>query len=131
MMEKKQNKKSIKEGMIIVQTMVFASVVIMIIGALSGWAATSIKASRIAFNREQAFQSAEAGIDYYRWHLAHSPTDYKDGTGGAGPYVHSLKDKNGNVIGQFSLDITPPPVGSTLVTITSTGKISANPNLQR
>ena len=125
-MEKKQNKKSIKEGMIIVQTMVFASVVIMIIGALSGWAATSIKASRIAFNREQAFQSAEAGIDYYRWHLAHSPTDYKDGTGVAGPYIHILKDKNGNTVGQFSLDITAPPLGSTKVKIKSTGSSASD-----
>ena len=115
------NKTSCQEGMIIVQTMVFASIAVIIMGALAGYAATTIKAGRINFNREQAFQAAEAGIDYYRWHLAHSPTDYQDGTGGAGPYVHSLKDKNGNVIGQFSLDITPPPVGSTIVTINSTG----------
>lgn len=116
------NKKiNLKRGMIIVQTMVFAAVVVIIIGALSSWAATTVKAGRIAFNREQAFQSAEAGIDYYRWHLAHAPTDFQDGTGAAGPYVHSLKDKNSNTVGQFSLNITPSPIGSTLVKIKSTG----------
>ncbi len=107
--------------MIIVQTMVFAAVTIIIIGALAGWTATTVKTGRIAFNREQAFQSSEAGIDYYRWHLAHAPTDYQDGTGTSGPYVHFLKDKNDNTVGQFSLDITPPPLGSTLVKIKSTG----------
>ena len=117
----KSNKINKKSGTIIVQTMVFAAVVVMIIGALSGWAATTLKAERVAFSREQAFQSAEAGIDYYRWHLAHAPTDYQDGTGTSGPYVHSLKDKNGNTVGQFSLDITVPSLGSTLVKINSTG----------
>ncbi|HWA32059.1 MAG TPA: hypothetical protein VG694_01235, partial [Candidatus Paceibacterota bacterium] len=52
---------------------------------------------------------------------AHSPTDYEDGTGAAGPYVHQLYDKDGNQIGQFSLDITAPSLGSTLVKIKSTG----------
>ncbi|MBY0376365.1 hypothetical protein K2P96_00070 [Patescibacteria group bacterium] len=110
-----------KSGMIIVQTMVFGAVSVMIIGALSSWAATSVKAGRVAYNREQAFQSADAGIDYYRWHLAHASGDYKDGTNSAGPYVHTLRDKNGNSAGQFSLTITPPVAGSTIVKIKSVG----------
>ena len=125
---RKRNK---KDGLIIVQTVVFAAVVVTIIGALSSWAATTVKAQRIAFNREQAFQSAEAGIDYYRWHLAHAPTDYQDGTGISGPYVHSLKDKNDNVVGQFSLDITAPTLGSTKVKIQSTGSSSLDPSYLR
>ena len=116
-----RNKIQKNKGMLIIQMIVFSTIVVMIIGALSSWAATSVKMGRIAYNREQAFQSAEAGIDYYRWHLAHAPTDYEDGTGNAGPYIHSLKDKSGNTVGQFSLDITAPPVGSTKVIITSTG----------
>lgn len=107
--------------MIIIQTMVFAGIVVIILGALSSYAATTIRAGRIAFNREQAFQSAEAGVDYYRWHLAHAPSDYKDGTEVSGPYVHTLKNKSGATVGQFSLDITPPPLGSTIVKIKSTG----------
>lgn len=120
-----------KRGMIIIQTMVFAAVAVMIIGALAGWAATSIKASRAAFNSEQAFQSAEAGIDYYRWHLAHAPTDYKDGTGAPGPYVHLLKDRNDNIVGQFSLDIVAPLLGSTLVKINSTGTSELDSSFSR
>ncbi len=126
---KKINKKN--DGIIIVQTLVFSAIVVIIIGALSSWAATTIKAGRIFFHREQALQAAEAGIDYYRWHLAHAPTDYQDGTGGAGPYVHSLKDKNGNTVGQFSLDITAPVLGSTLVKIKSTGSSSLDSTFTR
>lgn len=117
--------------MIIVQTMVFASIAVVVIAALSSYAATTIRAGRITYNREQAFQSAEAGVDYYRWHLAHAPTDYQDGTGMAGPYIHTLKDRLGNTVGQFSLDITAPPLGSTKVNITSTGSSSFDPTFVR
>ena len=103
----------------------------MVIGALSGWSATAIKAGRIAFNREQAFQAAEAGIDYYRWHLAHAPTDYQDGTNLPGPYVHDLKDRSGDTVAQFSLNIIPPQLGSTIVNIESTGASTKDPTYQR
>jgi hypothetical protein len=83
-------------------------------------------------NREQALQIAEAGINYYQWHLAHYPTDYKDGTGVAGPYVHDYIDYDTQaVVGQFILTITPPSTGSTIVTISSTGSTIANPATQR
>ncbi len=119
--KKTYNIKRKEAGMLILQVMVFASVVIVMITALASWTATTIKAGRVAFNREQAFQSAEAGIDYYRWHLAHAPSDYQDGTGANGSYVHLLKDKNNNTVGQFTLDITAPPAGSTIVKIKSSG----------
>lgn len=118
-------------GQIIVQAMVFSSIAILLIGGLVGWAGTNIQVSRQSLDRERAIQFAEAGIDYYRWHLAHARTDYQDGTGVAGPYVHDVKDRNGNVIGQFSLSITPPIVGSTKVHIESTGIPPQTPYLKR
>ncbi|HSY30259.1 MAG TPA: hypothetical protein VK832_22280, partial [Burkholderiaceae bacterium] len=70
--------------------------------------------------------------DYYQWHLAHFPTDYQDGTGGPGPYVHSYVDfDTQTTIGQYSLTITPPSVGSTIVTIQSTGSSAASPGVTR
>ncbi len=127
----KKKRRNDKEGMIIVQTLVFATIVVVIIGALASYAAITIKTARITFNREQALQSAEAGIDYYRWHLAHAPTDFQDGTGVAGPYVHSFKDKNGKTAGSFSLDIIAPTLGSTLVKIESTGSSSSDSSYLR
>ena len=55
-----------KEGIIIIQTLVFAVVAVMLMGALVGWAGTNIKVARSNLNRERAFQIAEAGIEYYR-----------------------------------------------------------------
>jgi hypothetical protein len=103
------------------------------IGALISWAGVNIKASRLSIHREQALQIAEAGIDYYRWHLAHAPTDYWDGNPATstGPYVHDFFDKDGVKIGTFALEITPPQSGFTLVTVTSTGRVEADPNVVR
>ncbi len=124
-----KNKK--QSGYILIQVIVFAAISVYILGALVGWAVINIKASGQNFNREQALQIAEAGIDYYRWHLAHAPTDFQDGMATSGPYIHDFNDKNGNTIGTFTLNITPPSLGSTLVTIESVGKVNANPNISR
>ncbi len=118
-------------GIFLIQALVFGSIAVVIIGGLISWAGINIKASRVALQREQALQIAEAGVDYYRWHLAHSPSDYQDGTGAPGPYVHDFFDKAGVKIGTYTLEITPPPLGSTIVTIKSTGEILEDPTVSR
>ncbi len=112
-----------EKGSFLIPTLVFGALATLMIGALINWTAVNIKASRVALVREQALQIAEAGVDYYRWHLAHASTDYQDGTGHAGPYIHVFNDKDGVAIGTFTLNITPPTVGSTIVTVESTGSV--------
>lgn len=111
----------LKRGDILVPIIIFSSVALVIIGGIIRWAATTIESNRQLVTREKAIEIAESGIDYYRWHLAHNKTDYQDGTGAPGPYVHDVKDKDGNVIGQYSLNIIPPIIGSTKVRVESTG----------
>lgn len=87
---------------------------------------------RLSTEREKAMQIADAGINYYQWRLAHFPDDYNDGTGLPGPYVHDYVDfDNWQSVGKFSLTITPPLTGSTIVTIQSTGWTNENPGLTR
>ena len=120
-----------QQGLILLQVIVFTSIAIIFIGGAVGVVNMSIKISQQGFNRELAIQIAEAGIDYYRWHLAHAPQDYQDGTGTPGPYSHDFYDKDGNVIGQFILDITPPSIGSSIIVIKSTGKVTTDQNISR
>jgi len=126
-MKKEKNRR----GYFIVQTLVFAGVAILVIGALTSFVGSNLKAARQIILREQAIQIAEAGIDYYRWHLAHAPKDFKDGTNISGPYIHNFYNKNGDIVGTFSLEIIAPLTGSTLVTIKSTGSPSVNPSVKR
>ncbi len=125
-------KKNLQSGTLLVQVLVFATIAIVVIGALISWASVNIKASRVALYREQALQISEAGIDYYRWHLAHANNDYKDGNAtSTGPYVHDFFDKDGVKIGTFTLTITPPSTGSTIVTIQSDGRVLVDPTVVR
>src|SRR3989344_9630360 len=110
-----------QRGVLLIPIIIFAGVALVIIGGIMNWTKITIEANRNLLTREKAIQLAESGIDYYRWHLAHDDDDFQDGTGGPGPYYHLVYDKDNNVVGEFVLEITPPPVGSTKVTIESTG----------
>lgn len=84
---------------------------------------------------QQAFNIAEAGLNYYMWHLNHNATDYKDGGTtpttpdpklGYGPYTHNYIDTNGITEGTYTLWINPASNGSTIVTVRSIGKVNGN-----
>jgi hypothetical protein len=120
-----------RRGIILINALVLGTVALTVTVALISWGATVLKSTKTMDSREQAFQIAEAGVEYYRWHLAHAPQDFRDGTGSAGPYVHSVKDADGDTIGQYSLTITPPPTGSTIVKVRSVGTITADPTISR
>lgn len=92
---------------------------------------TQLDFSNRQIGSEMALNIAEAGVNYYKWHLAHAPEDFQDGTGGAGPYIHSYIDPQGAQTGSYSLEITPPQNGSTIVTIKSTGWSNKYPNIRR
>ncbi|HLA25761.1 MAG TPA: hypothetical protein VJ028_01215 [Patescibacteria group bacterium] len=115
--------------------LILAIIITTLVGALgsasSSLVAVEIKKSKEKVAAERAFEIAEAGIEYYRWHLAHVPDDFQDGTGAPGPYVHDFKDSSGVVIGRFSLSIAPPQSGSTVVAVESTGFLLDNPNRKR
>ena len=126
-----QNLTGSKRGAILIHILVLSAISVYLLTGLVTWTVSSSKASRQMITKEKALQIAEAGVDYYRWHLAHAPTDFQDGMATSGPYVHDFEDKDGNVIGQFSLQITPPPLGSTLVTLRSTGRVTGYSQLAR
>lgn len=113
------------KGSIALQALIFGAVGVVIITALMQLVYENIRLTVNRANRELALHVAEAGIDYYRWHLAHDPEDYQDGTGGPGPYVHDVKDPSGRIVGQFSLDITVPGAGSSIVVLTSRGTLAS------
>ncbi len=120
------------QGSILLFAIVFGFVSFtVIVVAVSSYAISENRASVKKHNREMAFQIAEAGANYYRWHLAHNKNDFQDGTGQPGPYVHAYEDKDGNIIGHYSLSITAPNTGSTVVTVESTGWLDAQPESKR
>ncbi|TAN33802.1 hypothetical protein EPN28_01480 [Patescibacteria group bacterium] len=124
-------RKKFLRGNILLFVLIFGTISVSIIAVgLTGYGISENRASVKKFNRELAFQVADAGVNYYRWHLAHAPADYWDGNASTtpGPYVHDYKNKDGAVIGQYSLQIATPTLGASVVTIVSTGWLNEQPN---
>ncbi len=113
--------------------LVYSAVFLTLISALSGYIFVEKRLALAKENREKAFQLAEAGLEYYRWHLAHWPNDLQDGTGAVGPYVHSVPDPEGGTIGTFSLDIAGAAVCGKVnsLQITSTGAAASDTRYKR
>jgi len=128
-----------QSGFILVLVLVIASLLIVLAGGLSTVGVYRSRLYNQLVAKQQALYVAEAGVNYYRWHLAHAQSDYLDGTGadpgggGApyGPYIHNFIAPSSGISGKYSLEITPPPTGSTMVRVKSTGWLDDYPNTKR
>jgi len=126
-----KNHPNSQEGTITPALLIIASSFIIVIYALVFILALQFDFSRRQLASDMSIQIAEAGINYYRWHLDEDPNDYQDGTGTSGPYVHDYYDPEGGKIGEYSLEITPPEDSSQAVTIDSTGWTTQFPSVKR
>jgi hypothetical protein len=116
-----------------VLVLVFSSVFFFLISALAGYIFVEKRLELAKENQSKAFHIAEAGLEYYRWRLAHWPDDVTDGTGQPGPYEHTVSDPEAGVVGTYSLNISAGVFcGKTnTVEITSTGWTAADPTYKR
>ena len=124
--------KTNQKGSLMIYLVISIFVFIIIMVPVATIFSAKLQLLRASIDKEQALQIAEAGVNYYQWHLSHFENDYKDGTGNTGPYVHDYIDIDTQQnIGKFSLTITPPSTGSTIVTIESVGWVNNNPSMTR
>lgn len=118
-------------GNISIIVLIFGLTFTTMVGGLAIFGAVENTNARRNEASAQALSIAEAGVNYYRWILAHDPDEYQAGTGQEGPYVFDYNDPESGVVGSYSLEVIPPPEGSRVVTIVSTGSTSAYPNITR
>ena len=120
-------------GYLVVLALVFGSIFFIVVSAFAGFVITQKRVQTVKYNKERAFEIAEAGLDYYKWYLAHFPGDTTNGTTTPGPYVHGYDDPEGGEIGVFSLDVSSTTAcGDVMaVDITSTGYTHDEPGIQR
>jgi hypothetical protein len=116
----------------IIVTLVFGGIFMMLITSLAGFVLTQKRQSTAKESREMAVQLAEAGIDYYKWFLAHNPND-TDGPSGSFPYVDDYMDPEGGVMGSYSIEASGVSSCGEIQSfdITSTGWTAAAPQFQR
>ncbi|HEV7121483.1 MAG TPA: hypothetical protein VGN56_01500, partial [Candidatus Paceibacterota bacterium] len=120
-------------GYLMLLAIVFGTVFLTVLGALSSYVLTENHSQSAATGRSKALAMAEAGLEYYRWHLAHFPTDLQNGTGHAGPYTYAYNDPEGGSVGTVTLGITGnQSCGQiTSIDINSTGTPNDGTNVSR
>lgn len=96
---------NLSAGYLLVFVLVFGSIFLVIISSFVGYVITQNQVINFRHEQQRATEIAEAGLNYYRWYLAHYPDDITDGTGLPGPYVHVYNDPEDGPIGEFSLSI--------------------------
>ena len=87
---------SARAGQLSLQMLIVSSIGLILIMGFVFWTDIYVRNVRREANNAQAFAIAEAGIEYYRWHLAHAPLDFTDGSTSTPPYVHPYYDKSNN-----------------------------------
>jgi hypothetical protein len=138
---KKQNKK----GSAIAYALVLVSIISIIFFSVVQFVSNQSKSALENQSSQQAFQIAEAGINFYRWYLAHETDgkssiqirDFWQSTSpapiglGESEYEEEYKDSQGGPIGKYSIKAERPVPGSTIVNVTVTGWTYKYPKIQR
>ena len=135
-------RKKHRQGSALAYALVVLAATSIILVSILGFISSQIRNASYTLSREQAFQAAEQGIQFYKWYLAHQ-TDgrtaaqisafWSSGTayGVASDYVADVADPSGGDMGTYRLKVTPPASGSTIVTVTSTGEMNRFPGSTR
>lgn len=113
-----------RKGSILVTLIIFGGITVMALGAIASLLLSEHLVIQRSIGSEQALQIAEGGINYYRWQLAHDPTNYD----GASADFYTA---GGDNLGHYMVTVEPPSDGSSIVTLTATGWTHQYPNLQR
>src|SRR5437870_4131619 len=93
-------------GYLMLLAILFGTIFLTVTFAISGYVLTENKFQTSETDKAKALSIAEAGIEYYKWHLAHFPSDLQNGTGAAGPYSITYNDPEGAQAGTITLKIT-------------------------
>ncbi len=146
---KYQNKINIKQkkGSVLAYVLVIMSVTSILLVSILQYISSQVKYGSFNYSREESFQIAEAGINFYKWYLAKemetrtTPQDIQDfwangntiGTEytceDAGAYI--VDYEAGEVSGKYCIEVTPPDEWSTIFTVKVSGWTNKKPEVKR
>jgi hypothetical protein len=88
--------KTIQSGITTLMVVIFLGIFLTLLAGLSSFSLEEERYGQALIAREQAFNVAESGVEYYRWFLAHNPNNLTNGTSTPGPYPYTLTDPQTN-----------------------------------
>ncbi|HEX7456490.1 MAG TPA: hypothetical protein VF303_03420 [Candidatus Nanoarchaeia archaeon] len=117
-----------KTGLALIQAIILITIIASLLLVIVSLTLLGLNVAKQGVRQTSALDVAEAGVNYYLWHLVHAPEDHKDGNDFPadppfGPYTHDVTDNTGKKIGTYTLWVTPPEAGGDLVTVESKGTI--------
>ncbi len=86
--------------------LLYMGLFVLILSTISGYALTQSRYGRALAAREQALHVAEAGLEYYRWFLAHNPTIMNAGVGLVSPTTYTEVDPETGAVGETVVTAT-------------------------
>lgn len=120
-------------GYLILVALVFGAVFLTTLGGLSMFVLSQNRLQVRSTLQAEALTLAEAGIEYYRWFLAHYPDDLQNGTGVPGPYVMDYDDPETGAAGTVTIEIEGNEACGQLtsVDLRSTGRPESDGSVSR
>jgi hypothetical protein len=117
-----------RQGFYLPAILITSVLFVTLASALTGIAISDIKRATVHERLVSGLNIAETGINYYMWHLSHDNKDFCDGKNcfgepPYGPFFHDYTNSTGQIIGSYSLYITPSINGDSSVRVKSVGKI--------
>ena len=86
--------------------LLYMALFVLILSTISGYALTQSRFGRALAAREQALHVAEAGLEYYRWFLAHNPSIMQTGAGLVSPKTYTETDPETGAVGDATVTAT-------------------------
>lgn len=120
-------------GVTVMLVLVFMGIFLFLLGTILSYTLTQGRYGRALYAREQALNVAEAGLEYYRWFLAHNPSILVNGTGLVSPHTHEVEDPESGRIGEAEITATANLACGAVqwVDLTSVGTADSAPQFAR
>lgn len=111
----------------------FMGIFLFLLGTILSYTLMQSRYGRALYAREQAVNIAEAGLEYYRWFLAHNPSIMTNGVGLVSPYMHEVNDPEAERVGEATITAMANLACGAVqwVDLTSVGRSDSSTNFPR
>ncbi len=126
-------KRYLLRGYLMLTAIVFGAIFLTVLGALSSFVLTEDKLQSTATAKSRGLAIAEAGLEYYRWFLAHNPSIVTSGVGLVSPYTYTVNDPEADPVGSATVTASANLQCGAVqwIDLTSVGNSNAAPGFQR
>lgn len=128
-----------KKGSAIIMALIIVSIAAILFLGIIGYITSQIKYASHAEAKEKALHIADAGLNYYKWYLAHAVegmnmqeiAQFWENTNPHPKGINGAYESDYEGIGKYTIKVKEPDPGSAVVTVTITGQTHKKPDVKR